>query len=76
MRLDNDNVTAVNDSGCARGPLDEGPVQWTEDLLDNCLLPNKLAALGASSNRSPDDVIVAGVPERSAIALGQFIENV
>ena len=70
-----DDVAAIDQAGGDRGALDEDTIQGAEDLVDDGLLADELAAPGALADRAPDDVLMARLPEWSAIASSNFFED-
>src|SRR4051812_27961901 len=73
--LQHDVITAVDQAGRDRGALDKDAMEGTEDLVDDRLLADELAAPRALADGAPDDVVMARLPEGSAVAPGDFVED-
>lgn len=74
--LHNDDFAAIDNARRDRRSLYQGAVQRPKNLIDNGLLADKLAAPRTFTNRAPNNVFVTSLPKRSAVALGDLVENI
>ena len=73
--LYNDDIASIDYPSGNGGSLNQSVIERAKYFIDDGLLANELAAPGAATDGTPDDLIVASLPKGRAVAFGNLVKD-